>query len=41
MGTFGVFFEHSDLLGTIYAINHIYCTHWKLNVHNGLKLDRT
>ena len=26
----------SDLLGTIYAINHIHCTHQKLNVHNGI-----
>ena len=32
MGSFGVFFEHSDLLGTIHAINHIHCTHRKLNV---------
>ena len=36
MGTLGVFFERSDLLGTIYAINHIHCTHRKLNVHNGI-----
>ena len=32
MGTFGVFFERSGLLATIYAMNHIHCTHWKLNV---------
>ena len=32
MDTFGVFFECSGLLATIYAMNHIYCTHRKLNV---------
>ena len=36
MGSFGGFFERCDLLGTIYAINHIHCTHRKLNVHNGI-----
>ena len=39
MGTFGIFFERSDLLRTIYAINHTHCTHWKLNVHNGIAID--
>ena len=29
-----VFFECSDLLGTIYAINHIVYTHWKLNCYS-------
>ena len=24
------------LAPTIYAINHIHCTHWKLNVHKGI-----
>ena len=32
MGTFGVFFDRSGLLVTIYAMNRIHCTHWKLNV---------
>ena len=30
------FFECSDLLWTSYIINLIYCTHRKLNVHNGI-----
>ena len=39
MCIFGVFFECRGLLGTVYTINHIYCTHRKLNVHDGLQID--
>ena len=35
----GTLSKCSDLLGTIYAINHIHCTYRKLNVHNGLQID--
>ena len=31
-----VFFERSGLSGTTCATNHIYYTHWKLNVHIGI-----
>ena len=39
MYIFGVFFERRGLLGTVYAINHIHCTHRKLNMHDGLLID--